>query len=226
MYALAMAFRCLWMIITLNFTTFVVLSETRLPVLAQSSTSAQSRRSECAPRPHGYGPIPEVDNTEAFYNYQAFQNTALDAPTPENWTRVFVNRLASSKAAEYLSYAELKSYDTQDCATRCDQISECEAINIYFERTPTLALGYNCPTSPSMTVIKCVFWGKKLRLEDATNWGQRDWSFDIVIAGSNGYNRGLPTQESAATGMIKRFLQYDSMVYATLVLAIRTGMWL
>ncbi|KAH7363671.1 hypothetical protein BKA66DRAFT_392497, partial [Pyrenochaeta sp. MPI-SDFR-AT-0127] len=143
---------------------------------------------DCTPRPSVYGSVPDSDNASAFQQYQSFKDTALHAPTPNGWASVFINKTASSKGGSYISYLVLESYNTTDCAARCEQISECKAINIYFERTPTLYLGYECQDAPSMTVIKCAFWGEKLLAANVKNWGYRDWNFEVVMAGSNGYN--------------------------------------
>lgn len=44
--------------------------------------------------------------------------------------------------------------------------------------------------STSITDIKCSFWKKNILMGDATNWGRKDYSFDVIVAGSNAYNKG------------------------------------
>lgn len=56
-----------------------------------------------------------------------------------------------------------------------------------FERDPTLAPGSGCENPASTTVIKCVFYAGPLSASSATNTGQWQSKFQVVIAGSNGY---------------------------------------
>jgi hypothetical protein len=43
------------------------------------------------------------------------------------------------------------------------------------------------PTSPSATLLKCAFYGSPILARQATNTGQYQGSFHVVITGSNGY---------------------------------------
>lgn len=54
--------------------------------------------------------------------------------------------------------------------------------------------GSSCPDPPSTTVIKCVFWGGPVYSTNANNKGQWRNDFEVVIAGSNGYNTAGPFQ--------------------------------
>lgn len=177
-----------------------------LPDYPYNSTNAQANSTDCTPRPIGKGPVPIPDQTWAFLNFPAFEDTSLHAPTPKNWTRVFAADKASRLAVAYIGYSELESYDTNNCSAQCDKIDRCKAINIYFERTPTLHLAYECQDAPSSTVIKCVFWGERLYDTDVRNWGHRDWKFDVIIAGSNGYNRKLLGEISGASESLTKTL--------------------
>lgn len=81
----------------------------------------------------------------------------------------------------------LDSYDTLTCASKCDQASGCSAFNVYLERDPTLnANEVNCPNPPSTTNYKCTLWGAPVSSAEATNTGQYQAQFQVVIAGSNG----------------------------------------
>ena len=58
---------------------------------------------------------------------------------------------------------------------------------MYIERDPSLnASAENCPNPPSTTNYKCTLWGAPLSVDEATNFGQYQDSFQVVIAGSNG----------------------------------------
>lgn len=176
----------------MHLNTLLLFSSTSILVQAQASVSNSTKISnttallnttiptktnlvaDCQPRPLGHGPVPIPDTAEAFYNSKALSDSAFFAATPSNWTRSFVNQRASVRSTHYLGYAELDKYDPQYCAARCNNITKCEAINIYFERTPSVYLARECPNAPSTTVIKCVFWGDRVYLQDATNWGSKD----------------------------------------------------
>jgi hypothetical protein len=87
--------------------------------------------------------------------------------------------------------------DTQTCANKCNAINGCMAINIYFERDPTVDPGNGnsgCANPASTTNIKCVFWGGPVTSDNALNAGQYRNQFQVVVAGSNGYvNNSIAT---------------------------------
>lgn len=114
-----------------------------------------------------------------------------------------------------MGYTTLTSYNTTECAADCNKIDGCVAFNLYYERDPSLdPNAQSCPNPPSVTNIKCVFWGVPVSKATATNNGQFRTSspppfplsshppnnlpgdsFQVVIAGSNGYN-ALPLPSS------------------------------
>jgi hypothetical protein len=49
--------------------------------------------------------------------------------------------------------------------------------------------GPACPNPPSVTNIKCALWGSSISYATATNEGQYQDDFHVVIAGSNGYDK-------------------------------------
>ena len=117
---------------------------------------------------------------------------ANNAPTPDGYALAFSNLSASLQASNYMGLYTLTSYDTLTCASKCDQ-ANCSAFNVYLERDPTLnASAQNCPNPPSTTNFKCTLWGAPVSSEEATNSGQYQSSFHVVIAGSNGYNKKSP----------------------------------
>jgi uncharacterized protein YneF (UPF0154 family) len=144
----------------------------------------------CYPMAAGHGPKPSADTTLAFLEHPEFTRLANQAPQPVNYTRDYVDEHAASfSTTAYLMYLELESYDPVKCSTQCNDVPVCKAFNIFFERKPTLQLGPNCPTSSSSTAIKCVLWAMQLDRRDATNRGYLNREFEVVIAGSNAYNR-------------------------------------
>ena len=116
-----------------------------------------------------------------------FQAMATAAPTPDGYEVAFINWNASLTASDYMGLFTLTSYDTLGCASQCDQASGCQAFNMYIERDPSLnASAANCPNPPSTTNYKCTLWGAPVSVDEATNFGQYQDSFQVVIAGANG----------------------------------------
>lgn len=164
----------------------------RMPTLIERQSNGT-----CTNRTRGAGPVPSPDTSSAFLSYQPFTDAAKNATTPSNYTQAFSNLHASTTAKTYLGVAELSAYDAQNCTAQCDAQSGCTAVNLFFERTPTLNLGQGCTNAPSSTVIKCVFWGDAVTKQNTVNSGYTDNGFVVVIAGSNGYNKGQAAQEAA-----------------------------
>ncbi|KAF2715748.1 hypothetical protein K504DRAFT_34467 [Pleomassaria siparia CBS 279.74] len=140
--------------------------------------------------PLGKGPVPSSDTAYAFLNSDAIQSNATSAPTPAGYERSFQNLHASSSGVNSLGYLLFDTYDTETCATKCDEKEGCLAVNIYYERAPSLDVGDQCPDPPSTTNIKCVFWGVAVDESNTKNSGYTDLSFVVAIAGSNGYTKG------------------------------------
>ena len=112
---------------------------------------------------------------------------ANNAPTPDGYTLVFNNLGASLQASNFMGLYTFTSYDTLSCASKCDQASDCSAFNIYLERDPTISANtQNCPNPPTTTNYRCTIWGAPISSQEATNSGQYQDSFQVVIAGSNG----------------------------------------
>ncbi|KAK8097518.1 hypothetical protein PG984_016657 [Apiospora sp. TS-2023a] len=145
------------------------------------------KRSPCQTQPAGAGPVPSPDTASAFLSNGYFSSQASAAPVPTGYNLAFTNLAASSSAYGYMGYTTLQTYDTALCAKKCNAITGCSAINIYFERDPTMEPADACPTPASTTNIKCVFWGGPVSKDNTNNAGQWRNKFQVVIAGSNGY---------------------------------------
>ena len=112
---------------------------------------------------------------------------ASNAPTPYGYSLVFKDKDASLSASKYMGLHTLKTYDTLDCASKCDQAVGCEAFNMYMERDPSLSPNkLDCPNPPSITNYKCTLWGAPVAVEVATNKGQYRADFQVAMTGSNG----------------------------------------
>jgi hypothetical protein len=97
-----------------------------------------AKRGPCEAQPPGAGPIPSPDTAAAFLSNSVYEATATAAPVPSGYRQTFSNLAASSSAYGYMGYTTLQSYDTALCASKCNAINGCSAINIYFERDPTV----------------------------------------------------------------------------------------
>ncbi|KAK6088256.1 hypothetical protein SCUP234_00744 [Seiridium cupressi] len=175
------------------------------PVSAKRSVKNRlpdgKRDGSCSVQPAGAGPVPDPDTADAFLADSDLSSAANNAQTPAGFVQTFQDLQGSNSAYAYMGYTALSSYSAQTCADKCKAIAGCNAFNIYFERDPSLDPGSNCPNPPSTTVIKCVFWGGPVYSTNANNRGQWRNDFEVVIAGSNGYNTAGPfTSPTGYTG--------------------------
>lgn len=150
----------------------------------------------CAVQPDGYGPKVQPDTVEAFEAYPEFHKEAQNAATPAGYERTFVDLNASTSANSYITFYTLQSYDPAGCAQHCDDTDLCTAFNIYIERDPSLNPTtnttdpeFNCPNPSSITNYKCSLWGSSIDATSATNEGGYRDDFQVVVVGSNGYDK-------------------------------------
>jgi hypothetical protein len=151
----------------------------------------KKRSAACEPQPAGSGPVPYPDTPSAFLANGEYASIAGSAVTPSGYTQSFSNLKGSTGGLGYMGLHTLTSYDVAGCAARCNAAYPCQAFNIYFERDPTVSPSFDdsCPNPPSLTNIKCTLWGYPVYAETAKNVGQWRSQFQVVIAGSNGYNK-------------------------------------
>lgn len=114
------------------------------------------------------------------------------AAPPAGYSTSFVDGLASIQGAgTYYGNNELSSYNITQCAEICNQNSNCNAFNIYFQRNPVYTPMNNCTNPPAVAQIQCVLWGNYVDTSQLTNVGQWRESFAVVLSGSNGYNKNV-----------------------------------
>lgn len=94
----------------------------------------------------------------------------------------------------YLGYETLSSYDTETCAAFCDATDLCTGFNIFIERDP----GWNpdqcsCADPPANYNYKCSIFAGGVDSSAATNVGQYQDDFEVVITASNGYVKSNST---------------------------------
>jgi hypothetical protein len=120
------------------------------------------------------------------------------APTPNGYTQVYKNaQYASIDFSGYLQWSLLPKYDTNLCATQCQNVTGCLSFNIYVERDPTQTPGEDCPNPSAVSTVKCVLFDTILTPQTLVNAGQYRSDFEVAIAGSNGY---VHTSGSATNG--------------------------
>lgn len=149
----------------------------------------------------GYGTHVEPDTSDAFKAFSSFHQAALNAKTPSGYASTFKDLNASVSANSYLGMHTLKSYDVAQCASYCDSTSLCTGINIYIERDPSInPSSCSCQNPASITNYKCTLWGSGVEKAAANNFGGWRDAFEVVIAGSNGYEKTNTTTPATPSG--------------------------
>ncbi|KAG2163358.1 hypothetical protein VTO58DRAFT_110759 [Aureobasidium pullulans] len=188
-----------------------------------TSTPSIVKRAACGPEPSGYGPVTTnpKDDATSFAANPVYANAANSAAVPSGYVQTFKNLNASSSAYGYMGFTNLKEYNPQTCATKCNAIKGCMGINIYFERDPKNTPDKTaCPNPASLTQIRCVYWGGPVTAGNTNNYGRKWEQFSVVFAGSNGYvnqNIAAPSGYSDATYLNNAAINapYDALGYNT-----------
>ncbi|KAL8643752.1 MAG: hypothetical protein Q9226_008143 [Calogaya cf. arnoldii] len=166
---------------------------TNKPAIAPRERLYKREDGTCAVQPAGSGAVSSPDTPDAFSSNPAYAALAENSPTPDGYSNIMLNAAASLSASKYMGLRTLKSYDTLGCASLYDQAPGCVAFNMYVERDPSLDPNtVSCPNPPSITNYKCTLWSATVSAAQATNKGQWRASFQVVIAGSNAYNKVSP----------------------------------
>ncbi|KAH0367752.1 hypothetical protein KCU65_g4429, partial [Aureobasidium melanogenum] len=208
-------------------------------VLSQTAIATNAKRAApttCAPQPTGATSAPtyaaDADNAANFLANTYYASVASAAPTPSGYSQAFVAQQASNNAFGYLGFSTLDTYDVATCAQRCTANYGCVSFNIYFERDPSVNPDdTSCSNPSSVTMIKCVYWGGQVTLDNAVNKGQMRGGFTVAIAGSNGYvTTQISTPDGYQNGVpFGKFAinaPYDAQGYNTYMGAkIFTGTW-
>jgi hypothetical protein len=139
----------------------------------------------CAAQPNAYGPPTTPDTVDAFKSNSVYANLAKSAKTPSGYAQAFSNFDGSVSGSGYLGYKTLTSYDPAVCSAYCDETETCTGFNIFIERDPKFNPEKCSCEAPSIAQIKCSIWGQDIKQETATNKGQNQAGFEVVIVGSN-----------------------------------------
>jgi len=134
-------------------------------------------------------PATSPDTAQAFANNQAYVQMGGSAATPQGYSLTFQNLHGATSQGGYLGYYTLTSYNTIQCQQYCDSATNCAAFNIYIERDPSVVPGPNCANPASTGNYKCSLWSQPISSSSATNTGQYQADFQVVITASNGYTK-------------------------------------
>lgn len=134
---------------------------------------------------------------------QVYRTASLIAVTPPRYQKTFTNKNASVSANSYLGLQTMKSYDPLGCSQWCDNTTLCTGFNIFYERDPSLDPGPGCLNPPTIVNYKCTLWGSGVEEAAANNFGQWREQFQVVISGSNGYEKTNTTQPATPKGCLK-----------------------
>lgn len=179
---------------------------------ARLAISEDSEPASCVDQV-GNGPLVDPDTVTAFLANPTFSQAATSAAAnaPDRYYVVpdWINMNGSNgDNTGYLGYvqSQLSSYDPDQCASLCNNWSNstpCVSFLIYYERdielvwsTTRAPSDEHCPpsaNSSSITLIKCAFYSVPLYSGNATNVGQYQGDFHVVVAGSTAFNMEAPT---------------------------------
>ncbi|KAL1625331.1 hypothetical protein SLS54_003420 [Diplodia seriata] len=189
-------------------TVAAVVQETVTPdssdgTVAKRSVSPADKCAEngwdCCALPTGNLDLPSPNTADAFTSFSTYSDKASGATAPSGYTLAFSNKNGATQQVGYRGVYTLDSYTPSDCAAKCDADEWCQAFNIYIERDPVIRPDYDVCKNPDATAnVKCTLYGYPVHEETATNVGQYQGDFHVVVAGSNGYNKPYtaPTLEN------------------------------
>ncbi|EXF76160.1 hypothetical protein CFIO01_03553 [Colletotrichum fioriniae PJ7] len=169
--------------------------------VASASATQSIAAHPCAVQPDGYGTQVQPDTVDAFQSFAQFHKEAQSAANPSGYANTFKDLSAAVNANSYLGLYTLKSYDVAACAAKCDATNLCTGINIYVERDPSInPSGCSCTNPASISNYKCTLWGSGVDKAAAVNTGQTRDGFQVVITGSNGYEKTNTTTPTTPSG--------------------------
>ncbi|KAG8158400.1 hypothetical protein KVR01_011522 [Diaporthe batatas] len=136
--------------------------------------------------------VPRQDTPRAFQSFETFHEASNSARIPRGYELVAQDLGGSVESDKGFLYTHpLRQYDPGECARLCDDLPTCAAFNLYFEREPAYLpdASAGCSNPPSTTSIDCVLWHTRLDEDDVGNFGELREQFQVVITGSNLYNK-------------------------------------
>ncbi|KAK7716593.1 hypothetical protein SLS57_006621 [Botryosphaeria dothidea] len=171
--------------------------------VAYNSASAVSKCSsnhwDCCTLPTGTAfPQLSSDTVQAFQTNNDYSSAAIGAKAPTGYGEAFNNLQGATQQDGYRGVYLLNTYSPNECATHCNNDAQCMSFNVYVERDPIVRPDYPgqdsaCSNPPSTANVKCTLYGLPVSSQTATNKGQWQGGFQVVIAASNGYNKVTTT---------------------------------
>lgn len=198
--------------VTTPATTAVSTSTT---IATTTSAVALGPNDPCGPITYQYGYVPANSSMTGFLADTSFATTAANAITPAGYTWLFTGYMASLNQNGYMGYLELGQYTPSTCAAWCNAQSTCAGFDIYFERDPVLNPAAACLNPAMQTAIRCAFWSTALLPANAVNVGQWRGNFGVLIAGANGYNKGVNPKTATGTTSVAPHMVILSAMFAT-----------
>ncbi|MCJ1288138.1 hypothetical protein MMC26_007493 [Xylographa opegraphella] len=159
---------------------------------------------QCGQQPPGSGNVSVPDTPQGFLKDKNYTVSYACIEGLLYILTAIIQLLASINQNGYLGLYTLTSYDTMKCQELCDSVDSCIAFNIYIERDPTVKPAPGCANPPSTVNYKCTLYANHVSSASATNTGEYRQKLQVVIAGSNGYNKNAaPPSYGNFTGPIE-----------------------
>lgn len=168
---------------------------------------------DCIPQPKGSGPSPREDTPRAFRNFGPLHEASNSSRIPRGYDLVAQDLDGSVESDQgFLRTHLLNKYDPDECARLCDDLPTCAAFNLYFQRDPAYEpnMAAGCPNPPSTTSIDCVLWHTRLDPDEVVNFGELREEFQVVITGSNLYNKINGTLDLGYMGFSGPWVDVDN----------------
>jgi hypothetical protein len=89
----------------------------------------------------------------------------------------------------YPGLQKLRTYDVEACSQYCNNTTLCTGFNIFVERNLLLNSSDNCTQPALITNYKCTLWRSGVDTASATNYGDYRGQFQVVIVGSDGFEK-------------------------------------
>ncbi|KAI7774550.1 hypothetical protein LA080_008249 [Diaporthe eres] len=153
---------------------------------------------------YGRGPnssslVPLVPDTAASFSNFPIYAAAATAPgslVVPGYLLVASNQpaIAQKVTSFTMNWINLASYDVPGFANQCTNTVGCRSFDVYFQRSPTVApsTDNSCPNPPSQCHIVCLLYNGTFTTADFINTGEWRGQFQVVIAGSNVFNKVGP----------------------------------
>ncbi|MCJ1449058.1 MAG: hypothetical protein MMC23_009577 [Stictis urceolatum] len=160
---------------------------------------------DCQFRPKGHAPGTWPDTPISFVANPVYKNISTTARVPDDYYSTFSNQHAAvseTSSTKHLDTHLMYSYDTDQCAEYCNNKPRCLGFNTYIQRDALQKPAADCPNPNSTVNYYCTLWTTPSTEKQATNFGQTQVDFVVVIAGSNGYAKEAAVETTSSVNSI------------------------